>query len=168
MTALSRKELLALLPRNKEDESRAVALTRLGYPAVEPVLEHMIDWLRTSGSPVDLALRPFFAALGEPGVPVVRKVLRARHGLHQFTLVAHALPHWPRAALAQLKPELEALATGSGFYGTDLAAMRLLAEHRLAAREWLSEWAAFKVKRLRELLAQAEQVNALLRGESAA
>ena len=128
----------------------------------------MLDWLRTNGSPVDMSLRPFFAALGPPAIPVVRKVLRSRHELHQFTVVAHVLPHWPREALVDLKPELEALATGSGFCGTDLAAMRLLVDHHISSEAWLSEWAAFKVKRLQELLAQAERLNTLLKGENAA
>jgi hypothetical protein len=76
--ALGKQELLALLPRNKGARSRALALAKLGYPTIEPVLEQLIDWLR-NGSPVDLAQRPSLAELGAPAIPVVRRVLRARH-----------------------------------------------------------------------------------------
>jgi hypothetical protein len=162
---LNRTELLRLLPRNKDDVALATALTKLGYPTVEPVLEQLIDWLRTNGSPVDLTLRPFFAALGEPAVPVVRKVLRSRHELHRCTVVAHVVAHWPGHAVALLKPELEMLATGYGFYGTDLVAMQLLAKHNISERAWLAEWAEFKVKRLRELLTGAEELHNFLKGE---
>jgi hypothetical protein len=54
------------------------------------------------------------------------------------------------------------LATGSGFYGTDLIALRLLVEHRLAEPPWLKEWTEFKIKRLRDLLTQAEHIGELL------
>jgi hypothetical protein len=164
---MNRTELLQLLPHNKEDAARAIALTKLGYPTVEPVLEQLIDWLRTNGSPVDRVLREFFASLGEPAVPVVRKVLRSRHELHRHAVVAHVVMHWPRQAVALVKPELEMLATASDFCGTDLAAMQLLLKHGLCEPAWLAQWAEFKVRRLHELLASAEELNRLLKGENA-
>jgi len=77
--ALGKQELLALLPRNRDEQSRARALAKLGDPAAEPVLEQLIDWLRTNDWPVDPAQRPSLAELGAPAIPVVRRVLRARH-----------------------------------------------------------------------------------------
>ena len=165
---MTRAELLKLMPRNKDDAARAVALTKLGHPAVEPVLADLIDWLRTNGSPVDMALRPFFVSLGEVAVPVVRKVLRSRHEFHRYTVVTHVVAHWPENAVALVKTELEALATGDGFSGTDLAALDLLVKYKLSPPAWLAEWAAFKVKRLRELLAHAEGVSRALDAENAA
>ena len=58
---------------------------------------------------------------------------------------------------------MQGLATASGFYGTDIIATRLLIEHNLAERGWLAEWSNFKVTRLRELLASAEELQTLLR-----
>ena len=156
-------DLTRYLPRNKEDAQGAAALVALGYPTVEPVLRHMLEWLKTNGSPVDLVMREFFASLGVPGVPVVRKALQSRHDFLKFAVTTHVVVCWPREAVAGVQTELQSLATGSGFYGTDLVAMKLLIEHSLADRAWLSEWSEFKVKRLRELLASAEELRSLLR-----
>jgi hypothetical protein len=76
--------------------------------------------------------------------------------------VTNVVAKWPAEAIAPLTIQLQALATGSGFYGTDLVALRLLTEHRLADRAWLMEWSQFKTKRLRELLSQAEDIYGLL------
>ena len=154
--------LKRLLPRNKDDAEGAKALVAMGYPAVEPVMSQMLDWLKSNGSPVELVLRDFFAGLGVQAVPVVQKALASRHDLLKYSVVKHVVCRWPADAVSQLMPQLQGLATGSGFYGTDLIAMRLLVEQRLAEPAWLREWAEFKVKRLRELLTQAEDIRHLL------
>jgi Domain of unknown function (DUF5071) len=159
---VDRLALNRLLPRNKEDAQSAVALVALGYPTVEPVLPHMLEWLKTNGSPVDLIMREFFVALGLNGVPVVRQALHSRHDLLKYTIIAHVVNHWPAEAVAALLSELQGLVTTSGFYSTDIIAIRLLIEHNLAERRWLAEWSNFKVTRLRELLASAEELQTLL------
>ena len=155
-------DLTRQLPRNKDDAEGAAALIALGYPTVEPVLRHMLEWLKTNGSPVDLLMREFFVSLGVAGVPVVRAALQSRHDLLKYAVTTHVVARWPAEAVAGVQAELQVLATGSGFYGTDLVAMKLLIEHALADRAWLAEWSAFKIKRLRELLASAEELQVLL------
>jgi len=156
------KSLKRLLPQDKDDAEGAKALVAIGYPTVEPILSQMLDWLKTNGSPVELVLRDFFAGLGVHAVPAVQKALSSRHDLLKYSVVRHVVCRWPADAVSQLTPQLQGLATASGFYGTDLIAMRLLVEHRLAEPAWLKEWAEFKVKRLRELLTQAEDIRRLL------
>ena len=159
---MDEKSLKRLLPRNKDDAESAKALVAMGYPAVEPVLSSMLEWLKTIGCPVELVLRDFFAGLGVRAVPVVQKALASRNDVLKYSVVKHVVCRWPADAVSQLAPQLQGLASGSGFYGTDLIAMRLLVEHRLAEPAWLKEWAEFKVKRLRELLTQAEEIRHLL------
>lgn len=156
MGTFSKSELLLRLPRKKDDAANAIALIKLGYPVVEPVLPQMLDWLRTNGSPVDLVMRDFFAALGRPAIEVVSKALRSRHELLQHTILAHVVDKWSCEDVSHLKGELEMLVTGSGFYGTDIVAMQLLQRHGLSDTTWLREWAEFKVERLRRLLQSTE------------
>ena len=156
--------LKRMLPRNKDDAAGAEALVAIGYPGVEPVISQMLDWLKSNGSPVELVMREFFASLGKPAVPVVQKALASRHDGLKYSVVKHVVCKWPGDAVAHLQLQLQVLATGSGFYGTDLIALRLLVEHRLAEPAWLKEWAQFKTKRLRELLAQAEDIEGRLVG----
>lgn len=160
---MNKAELLRLLPRNKEDAVGATALVTLGYPTVEPILEQMLDWLRTNNSPVDLVMREFFASLGIPAVPAISRALRSRHDLLHYTVLEHVVRRWPTPAVTPLSTQLQSIATGSGFYGSDLIALRLLAEHQLAEPKWLAEWSTFKVKRLRELLCGAEEIANLLK-----
>ena len=122
----------------------------------------MLDWLKSNGSPVELVMREFFASLGTRAVPVVQKALASRHDGLKYSVMENVVSKWPNEAIALLKVQLQGLATGSGFYGTDLIALRLLVEHQLAEPDWLKEWAQFKTKRLRELLSQAEHVEGLL------
>lgn len=161
-SAMNAATLKQMLPRNKEDAVGAKALTALGFPAVEPVLPQMLEWLKTNGSPVELVMREFFVSLGLPAVPVIQNALRARHAHLKYAVVTHVVKFWPAEAVAPLAAELQVLATDSGFYGTDLTALRLLVEHDLADRAWLEEWSRFKVNRLRELLEQAEEIQRLL------
>jgi hypothetical protein len=156
------KSLNRLLPHDKDDAKGAGALVALGYPTVEPVLPHMLNWLKSNGSPVELVMREFFASLGVDAVPVVQKALVSRHEGLKYSVVMYVVARWPVEAIEPLKPQLQALATGSGFYGTDLIALRLLVEHQLADPAWLREWAEFKSKRLRELLSQAHDIEGLL------
>jgi len=156
------KSLKRLLPRDKDDAEGARALVALGHRTVEPVLPHMLDWLKSNGSPVALVMREFFASLGVHAVPVVQKALISRHEGLKYSVVMHVVARWPVEAIEPLKLQLQALATGSGFYGTDLIALRLLVEHQLADPVWLREWAEFKTKRLRELLSQAQYIEGLL------
>ena len=156
------KSLKRLLPRNKDDVEAARALVALGYPAVGPVLPQMLDWLKLIGSPVGSVMRDFFVGLGIHAVPVVQKALASRHDALKYSVVTDIVAQWPFEAVAPLKVQLQALATGSGGYGSDLVALRLLTVHGLADPSWLREWARFKAKRLRELLSQAEHIEGLL------
>lgn len=156
------RSLKRLLPRDRDDAEGARALVAMGYPAVAPVLPLMLDWLKSNGSPVELVMREFFALLGVDAVPAVQKALSSRHEGLKYSVVMYVVSRWPVEAIKPLKLQLQGLATGSGFYGTDLIALRLLVEHQLADQAWLKEWANFKTKRLRELLAQAEHIEGLL------
>lgn len=157
------KSLRRRLPRDKEDAETARALVALDFLTLEPVLPLLLDWLKSNGSPVESVVRVYFVGLGVRAVPVVQKALTSRHDGLKYSIVTNVVAKWPAEAIALLKGQLQMLATGSGPYGTDLVALRLLTEHCLADAGWLREWAEFKAKRLRELVHQAEQIEALLR-----
>jgi len=163
---MQKSELLRLMPRDKNDAIGAQAIVELGYPKVEPVLAQMLDWLCTNGSPVDVVMREFFAALGAPAMAVVRKALHSKSEILRATIVSHVLVRWPRDCIADLKAELQGMVTEAGFYGADLGALGLLAQHGLSERAWLEEWAEFKVNRLRRMLVEAENVQLLLKRDS--
>lgn len=160
---MDEKSLKRLLPRDKNDAAGAQALVTLGFPAVEPILPQLLEWLKANGSPVEWVLREFVVSLGIHAVPHVQRALASRHELLKYSIVKNVVARWPAEAVAPLASQLQMLATGSaGNYGADLIALRLLIEHDLADRTWLAEWVRFKVQRLRELTAQAGELEAML------
>ena len=147
---MERKELTAVLPRNRDDAENANALIALGYPTVEPVLKPMLDWLKSNGSPVELVFRPFFAQVGAPALSLVKDALSSTHELWKFSIVRNVVYAWPRDLVVELQPHLEGLVQHSGFYSTDLVALEILSRHRLSEPSWLREWTLFKKLRLQE------------------
>lgn len=57
---MQKSELTKLLPKNGKDVEGARAILALGFPTIEPVLPSLFQWLETSGSDVELLIRPFF------------------------------------------------------------------------------------------------------------
>ncbi len=95
-------------------------------------------------------------------MPVVQKALRSRNDLLKYAIVTHVVTRWSPSAVAAWRQALLGLATGGMDYDTDIVALKLLIEHRLAERDWLAQWSQFKVKRLREFLSSAEEADRLL------
>ena len=151
---MERSELTKLLPKNSSDVDGARAILALGYPTVAPVLKSLFQWLETSGSDVDLLMRPFFASLGEPAVELVAEALSSpSKPARKAALLQHVLPSWPREVLAHIEPQLKALIQDYDYYGLDAWALKLLIEKGLARDEDLEGWRRIKITRLREQLA---------------
>lgn len=150
---MERSELTKLLPKDRSDVEGARALIALGYPTVGPVLKSLFQWLETSGSDVELVVRPFFAALGEPALELAAEALAAPvKPARKYALLRFVLPSWPVDALAKLEPQLLAIIHGYDFYGLDAWALRLLIEKGLAGDEDLEGWRKLKIARLQEQL----------------
>ncbi len=149
----SKSDLTSLLPRDRDDVENAKALVALGFPKVEPVLPSLFQWLETSGSEVELVIRPFFACLGEPALDLVRAALQTTaKPARQECLLRYVLPHWPAETVAKLLPELIALLGTYGFYALDVWALKLLLDKGLGDRSELERWHNHKRTRLTEQL----------------
>jgi hypothetical protein len=154
---MNRSDLTKLLPRNGADIENARALVDLGYPTVKPVLTSVFQWLETSGSPVEMIIRPFFAGLGEPALELVRDALAVPiKPARKHALLRYVLPSWPASVVKKLEPELCGLIQQYDFYGLDVWALRLMIDKGLETHEGNARWKAQKIERLRELLAVLE------------
>lgn len=147
-------DLTVLLPTDRNDVDGAKELLALGYPELAPVLPHLFQWLGTSGSDVELIIRPFFAELGAPARDLVCKALedRAKPAL-KYCLLRYVLPSWPREVVATLP--LEQLLQQYDFHGLDVWALKLMSEKRIPTHDGLKgldEWKELKIARLREQL----------------
>ncbi|KRC36026.1 hypothetical protein ASE28_00285 [Acidovorax sp. Root219] len=142
-----------LLPKNSNDVAAAQHLVELGYPAVEPVLKSLFQWLETSGSPVEMVMRRFFAELGAPALDLVRDALTVKiKPVRKHALLRFVLPFWPRSLIAELEQELMALVHGTDVYGLDIHALSLLMRNQVGHAGELESWYRFKTQRLEEHL----------------
>jgi hypothetical protein len=146
--------LIARLPKNGKDVDGAMQLVALGYPELAPVLPHLFRWLETSGSEVELVLRPFFAELGAPARDLAcAALLDASKPALKYCLLRYVLPSWPQDIVATLP--LERYLYGGDAYGLDVWTLKLMTEKAIPTHDGmkgLSEARDFKIARLEELL----------------
>ena len=76
-----------LLPRDKRDTQRAMALVALGYPVVEPVLPKMLEWIQDRNWPVARVFEPFLATIGAPLAPHIRVVLSGNDDSWKYSVL---------------------------------------------------------------------------------
>jgi hypothetical protein len=98
-----------LIPTSKSDVERAEAAVDAGYPAVEPILGELVEWLRDYNWPVAHVLAPFLASLGAPLVPHIWKVLRSTDDVWKYWVIALLIPALPESIAAEFRPELDRL-----------------------------------------------------------
>ncbi|WP_449069270.1 DUF5071 domain-containing protein [Prosthecobacter sp.] len=64
-----------LIPKHKSDVATARLAVQAGYPAVEPVLYDLLEWLQDCNWPVAQELFDFLGSIGAPLAPHIRRIL---------------------------------------------------------------------------------------------
>lgn len=133
---------MRLMPRNAQDQAAVEKITAMGWPDIAPVLKDILPWLRLAGtSPVGNAFARLVAEIGAPSAKEVSQALTwSRSESLKHALVTKVLPSWSRDALILVAPALQGVVTNTRSLNTDVLAIRLLARHDLADREWLGGW----------------------------
>ena len=113
--------LSALLPRDKFDLERAEAVVEAGYPAVEPLLPELIEWIKDANWPVARVLAPFLAGIGSPLRSHVAQVLQATDDTWKYWVI-ELVVRKSADLRAGLREELERIAfhPGKGEVSEDL------------------------------------------------
>lgn len=76
-----------LVPKSKHDLVAAKAAVKAGYPAVEPVLDELTEWLQDSNWPVAHILAPFLASLGRPMIPSIDFVFSTDDDVWKYWMI---------------------------------------------------------------------------------
>lgn len=103
-----------LIPTSKTDEERAHAAVAAGYPAVEPILGELVEWLQDYNWPVAHILSPFLRSIGAPLVPHIWHVLRTDDSTWKYWVLEILVPALEESIAAELRPELERLCYDPG------------------------------------------------------
>lgn len=94
------------VPLDKDDLGRANAAVNAGYPAVEPIMTPLMEWLQDCNWPVARILLPFFQSIGAPLAPHIWHVLRSDDDIWKYWVIGQLLPSLPRDAALPFRPEL--------------------------------------------------------------
>jgi hypothetical protein len=100
-----------LVPRHKDDLTRAEAAVAAGWPAVSPVLPDLLEWLKDYNWPVAHVLAPLLATVGLPAVPHVRRILASDDDIWKRWILSCVVE--PRLdVVTALRPDLERIVLG--------------------------------------------------------
>lgn len=98
-------DIRSLIPQDKLDTDRAEQVVAAGYPAVEPILPELLEWIQDCNWPVAQVIAPFLATIGMPLLPHIRAVLATDDVMWKYWVIGYLLKNSPELATA-LREEL--------------------------------------------------------------
>ena len=114
---------------SKFETEKAKALVQLGFPAVEPVIPQILEWLQDLNWPVGHVFQPFLVEIGGPLAPYIRTVLVGDDDGWKYSLLRGVVYESPDMAHS-LRTELERVArepsVGEAKEEVDLVAIEIL------------------------------------------
>lgn len=123
-------DLTTLVPVTKFETEKARALVQLGFPAVEPVVPKILEWLQDLNWPVGRVFQPFLASIGQPLAPYIRDILQGQDDGWKYSVLRAVVDKSPELA-RDLRPELERMAkipsAGESQEEVNLIAIEILA-----------------------------------------
>jgi hypothetical protein len=99
-------DIRTLIPQNKFDTDRAEQAVAAGYPAVEPILPELLEWIQDSNWPVARVLGPFLGSIGTPLIPHIKKILATDDNIWKYWTLTHVVQDSPDVAAA-LREDLQ-------------------------------------------------------------
>jgi Domain of unknown function (DUF5071) len=119
-------ELRSALPERKDDLARGHEAARLGYPAVAPILPHLMRWMQDRNWPVTEIIAPFLAKIGAPLLPEIRTVLHSNDEIWIYWVLNELVRQMPDTVIGDLRDELQILASRPSDEEVDVLASELL------------------------------------------
>jgi len=86
------------VPHEKHDHESANRAIAAGYPAIEPVLWHLLEWIQDMNWPVAQTLAPFLASIGTPLVPQTKKIFETDDEMWKYGIMGEIFLEAPEVA----------------------------------------------------------------------
>jgi hypothetical protein len=97
------------VPRDKHDHESANRAIAAGYPAVQPFLWHLLEWIQDTNWPVAETLAPFLASIGMPLVPHIKKIFETDDEMWKYAIMREIFLKSPEVA-EEFRDELKRIA----------------------------------------------------------
>lgn len=119
------------IPGHKLDFAAAESAVTLGWPAVEPIADELLEWVKDLNWPVASLLAPLLGSAGAALAPRVQRILRADDETRKYFLiqgvVALSIPMC-RAVEADLRRIAERPTDAERHEEVDIVAREVLAQ----------------------------------------
>lgn len=102
-------DVRSLIPRGKHDYERADAAIEAGYPAVEPILPELLEWVQDMNWPIAKKLAPFLPSIGAPLAPYIREIFKTDDETWKNWIMSEILEESPGLA-GMFRDELQRIA----------------------------------------------------------
>ena len=99
-----------LLPRDKFETLAVRSIAEAGYPAIAPILDHLVDWTADGNWPVAQPLADYLITLGDPLAAPVSRVLRGTDATQKESCIRLIVGRLPIGTLRKLDGDLRRLA----------------------------------------------------------
>jgi hypothetical protein len=103
-------ELGVCIPKDKHDLAALERARELGFPALNPVLGDLLDWLQDMNWPVAEPTAELLSTAGVEIVPHVKGVFRSDDSVWKYWILTSLCPKMPTALLAELGADIDRLA----------------------------------------------------------
>ncbi len=94
-------------------------------------LAELLVWLQDLNWPGARHVADFLAGVGRPAIPHARAILRGRDREWQYWVLTMLIDRWPRELVAELEPDLMALAHLDTYAEVDAMALVQLMKHHM-------------------------------------
>ncbi|MGJ9419818.1 DUF5071 domain-containing protein [Massilia sp. CMS3.1] len=126
------KEIYLLLPRDKHDQTNAIALVSLGWEKVECVVPQILEWVQDLNWPTAFIFVPFLVDAGARLAPFIRPIFAGDDAIWTLNILQAVVSQSP-ALMTALSCELERLASNpthnEELEGASEEARQILASH---------------------------------------
>jgi hypothetical protein len=99
-------DIRTLIPQTKFDTDRAERAVAAGYPAVEPILPELLEWIQDGNWPVAKILAPFLGTIGTPLLPHIRRILATNDNIWKYWTLTYLVQGSPDVVTA-LRDDLQ-------------------------------------------------------------
>lgn len=121
-------ELQAALPVEKDDMEAVERIRKIGYPAIAPILPHLITWMEDMNWPIAGKIADELVSIGQPMVPYIQKVLKSGEYQWKYYVLEYLVKRLDMTSKKMLWADIEKISQQKDPAGAFEIAVEILKE----------------------------------------